>query len=170
MSQQASPSPHSCQKMRGGRSLCATDKQPPLALCCQPESNFPYHASLKCRLHGHLDHPGVVRATVGLLLKGTSAMSLENMGGANAPVGRGQGEAEPAEVTAWLLNPHERRGHQPGPTTTKRSSFPEPSKYPPLPPPVHTPPLDSSALLPVSTVAPSLPLSHNPTGGGCSPL
>lgn len=52
----------------------------------------------------------------------------------------------------------------------KRSSFPEPSKYPPLPPPLHTPPLDSSALLPVSTVAPSLPLSHNPTGGGCSPL
>lgn len=52
----------------------------------------------------------------------------------------------------------------------KRSSFPEPSKYPPLPPPLHTPPLDSSALLPVSTVAPSLPLSHNPTGGGYSPL
>lgn len=83
LSQQASPSPHSHQKMTGGWSLCAAGKQPPLALCCQPETNFPFHASLKCRLYGHLDHPRVVRATVGLVPKGTSAMGLENTGGAN---------------------------------------------------------------------------------------
>lgn len=106
MSQQASPSPHSCQKMRGGRSLCATDKQPPLALCCQPESNFPYHASLKCRLHGHLDHPGVVRATVGLLLKGTSAMGLENMGGANERALDGENQSySPVGSPHWHVQP-----------------------------------------------------------------
>lgn len=139
MSQQASPSPHSCQKMRGGQSLCATDKQPPFALCCQPETNFPYHASLKCRLHGHLDHPGVVRATVGLLLKGTSAMGLENMGGANeraldggsqsySPVGSPHWDVQPffqmclqADLTFSLHKPTSLPGLTPRPVQSQKS-------------------------------------------------